>query len=59
MKLIVNVRTRFIKSQDQMEIEISDEDLEGLTQEERDAEIEKQAKEAMFSMIEWDWQEVK
>ena len=59
MKILVSVRTQVYGSRDEVEIEISDEDLGGLTPEERDLKIEEQAREAMFSMIEWNWKEVK
>jgi hypothetical protein len=55
MKIKISVSTRYIGSKDTEEIEIDDEELEGMTEEEQEKYIEEIAKEQMFEMIDWTW----
>lgn len=60
MKVRVRVSTNKIGSDSYNEIEIDDEDLEGLSEEEKEKEIDKLAFDVICeSMIDWGWQEVK
>lgn len=55
MKILVHVQTNKVGSKCEDEIDIPDEELEGLTDEEVESAIEEQAKEAAFNMLEWGW----
>jgi hypothetical protein len=58
MKIQVIVSTKYIGSKSTQEIEIDDSELEDLSEAERDDYIEEIARDTMFEMIEWNWNEV-
>lgn len=55
MKISVYVATNKIGSDITDEIEVPDEELDGLTAEQREARIESEAREWLFENIEWGW----
>lgn len=57
MKLKVYVSTDRVGSRVEREIDIDDEDLEGLDDSERQSYLEEIAKEEMFNLFEWGWEE--
>ncbi len=55
MKLTVYAETQYIGSRDTEDIEVPDEELEGLEGMERDKVIEEYAKDALWNLVEWGW----
>jgi stress-induced morphogen len=51
------VMTNKIGSKVEFDVEIWDEDVEGMTDVERDDAISEAVREAMFERIEWGWKE--
>jgi len=58
MKFKVWVSTGLVGSKRETIVEIPDNDIEGLTARARNYIIEEDCKEAMFEMIEWNFEEV-
>lgn len=58
MKIEVYVSSGFVGATSKQVVEIDDEELEGMSDRERDSYIEKFAQEVMFNMIEWGWDPV-
>jgi hypothetical protein len=59
MKTLVHAQTNKIGSRCEETVEIDDEDLEGLEGYERELAIDDIAREVMFGLIEWGWEEKK
>lgn len=57
MKLSVWACTNKVGSKSLREIEIDDEELEGMTEEEREKYIDEYCQDEMRQMIEWGWSE--
>jgi hypothetical protein len=55
MKITVYAMTNRVGSRNETEIEVPDEDLEGMDEDEQARTLEAIAKEAMWEMIEWGW----
>lgn len=55
MKITVYVATNKVGSETSDEIEVPDEELDGLSEEAREARIEAEAREWLFENIEWGW----
>jgi hypothetical protein len=58
MKVTVYVSTGFVGSRREEEIEIDDEDIAGMTEQERDDYIDDQAREVLWELINWGWEPV-
>jgi hypothetical protein len=56
MTIRVSVSTGKVGSRCTTEFEIDDDELEGLSDEERDDEIDEMAQQVMFGMIDWNWE---
>jgi hypothetical protein len=59
MQFKVWVSTGYVGSKRETTITIDDEDLEGMDEYEKDVYIEGYCQEAMFEMIEWNFEELK
>lgn len=57
MKIKVYVQTNYVGSRDVATIDIDDSELAGMEVAEREQYIEDVAKEQMWQMIEWGWDE--
>jgi hypothetical protein len=58
-KINVYARTDNVGSKVSREIEVPDEDLEGLEDHERAKYINEHAKDVAFELFEWGWDEIK
>jgi hypothetical protein len=58
MRIKVYVRTDRVGSRVEREIEVPDDDLYGLEDHERAGVLEEHAKDVMFDMFEWGWDEI-
>lgn len=58
MKIRVKVSTNKVGSEDEDTFEIADDELEGLSEDDRNKAIEETAQQVMFEMIDWYWEPV-
>lgn len=56
MRVKVTASTNKIGSASSTTIEVDDEDLEDCSEKLRDEIIEEQAREAMWNLVDWDWE---
>lgn len=56
MKVKVTASTRFVGSKDSRVLTIDDEDIEGMSERERDDYIEECAQEALWDIVDWGWE---
>lgn len=57
MKLRVYASTNKVGSRCETTVEIDDEELEGMDANERNAYLEEMAKDALWQLVEWSWEE--
>ena len=58
MRFRVTVRTNKVGSEIEDEVEIDDEDLEGLDEADRAKAIEEACRETAFSWVDWAWEPI-
>ncbi len=59
LKIKVYVHTHMVGSQVERVVEIPEREMEGMRKQERQAYLEEVARQELFSMIEWGWDEIK